>query len=191
MSYELELNQAGLESQPVSYQVGESTVRWAHGLGRWLVSPVLYLLHPLLQLCSIGTDEHLGIHHWTWMKEGRKYITLCALCCVELDSVISTDSPVISNMCGDVSVSKEMGWKVSPEMGRMPCGGEEGRQREKQKCFFRFCHLGNVIYDMSYNTSHSPGFIHHRSKEPILSTCRVGKWSDIHLKPHQYRERES
>lgn len=51
------------------YKVREHTVRGTRGLSRGLVSSVFKVLHPVLQLCSTGAHEHLGVHHWTWVEE--------------------------------------------------------------------------------------------------------------------------
>lgn len=49
-------------------QVGKGALGGAHGSCHWLVSPVLQMLQPLLQLCGTGTYEDLWLHHWTFVK---------------------------------------------------------------------------------------------------------------------------
>lgn len=48
-------------------------MRGAEGQRRGrLVLPVLYQLHPLVQLGGSGADEGLGVQHRTWKRKRRR-----------------------------------------------------------------------------------------------------------------------
>lgn len=105
-----------------------------------------------IHFCNSAALAHMNTLESTigpgWKREQHKSDSVFYSALPRLSWTISTDLPLISNMCGgcDVSGSRETAWKVSPERGRMPCEIRDDKDKDKtnKKKNIFVCHCASA-----------------------------------------------